>query len=1039
MRALKLFILLMFLAGSAAAQSTTVTVNVTDAGSQAWANGTVAFTFTKGTGVGAYTWSGGPIVPLTCALNSSGTCSKSVPSSTAITPGDSTWTITVTSNTFPTVSYTVTGTVISGSTQTVNVTPPAISVPVPTTPTIFAPVLAYADNEISGAYITFVYTNISTLNTPQQRICQAVTAGSCSTWANNGSSSGGTGTVTSVGLTVPSWLTVGGTPVTTTGTLAVTPATAQTSAQVIGTCGAATTFGPCSLTLGDLPSGIALLGSSNAFTAGNDFSAATSLLFPKAASATPTIEDSWVWDTTNHRATAGNGTNTSFLPWFTSAPTSGQFAQWNGTLGALTSVASPVASGTQGFLSKYTSGTALGNSGCDEGITTANTFTCSDTAGGSFVKVTLTGPGVGASTFNVGNGTLAGHASGWTIEAPATVSTPSELTGFAAPCSGLWNLTNTSSVVSSACGTAHNISAPLVCAAASGSGTAYTCTTTPSFTPVDGDIVLFQADVASGVAPTLAVNGAAAAAFYKQGGTVAVESGFFGIGSDCLAEYDGAHWQAQCPSVNTAASGSGIPYGAAAGSVNVMTVTTVPAVATNAAGTVVSVLTNLANTTTTPTLNVGGAGAQTILKQGSGSTLIALQANDYLAAAAATNYTFYSNGTNWILTNPQTAQAGTQCYWDTSGFLQSLTTNSCNGGGGVSLGNWTANNWLAGSSVQSPQFSAATVAGNVIFEGGQGSASTGGVTSGNATLTTGPLPGASGANVAGNVIIYPGQVSSAAGTQGILQISTGYFKGTTVTANNLECPLAATSMTVTDCPAYPTNVVGVAIGTVTATPITVQVDGQVLVNSSNTAVVGDTVCAGGTASKVTDNGNNGPCTSGIPFGVVISITTNGASGTLPLVAINKAAGAAPPVQTSILLISYTNSTTSFTNVTGTNNLAFAVNASTNYVMSCHLYYQAAATAGLNIEFTGPASPTSVTYGLTEPVALGTIDNSVATAYSTSLGNTIVTATTNFDAVVSFGLVNGLTAGTVQMLAKSSAAAALTIQPGSFCTMQATLK
>ena len=71
--------------------------------------------------------------------------------------------------------------------------------------------------------------------------------------------SGGTaaiGTVTSVGLTVPSWLSVANSPVTGAGTLAVTPATAQTSHQVIGTCGSATTFTPCLLVAGDIPTGI---------------------------------------------------------------------------------------------------------------------------------------------------------------------------------------------------------------------------------------------------------------------------------------------------------------------------------------------------------------------------------------------------------------------------------------------------------------------------------------------------------------------------------------------------------------------------------------------------------------------------------------------------------------------------------------------------------------------------------------------------------------------------------------------------------------
>lgn len=61
------------------------------------------------------------------------------------------------------------------------------------------------------------------------------------------------GTVTSVSQTVPSWLTVGGSPLTTSGTLAITAATAQTSHQVIGTCGSATSFAPCALVAGDIP------------------------------------------------------------------------------------------------------------------------------------------------------------------------------------------------------------------------------------------------------------------------------------------------------------------------------------------------------------------------------------------------------------------------------------------------------------------------------------------------------------------------------------------------------------------------------------------------------------------------------------------------------------------------------------------------------------------------------------------------------------------------------------------------------------------
>src|SRR5271165_4533040 len=59
--------------------------------------------------------------------------------------------------------------------------------------------------------------------------------------------------LTSVALTVPTWLTVTGSPLTANGTLVVTAATGQTSHQVVGTCGTGTTFAPCALVAGDLP------------------------------------------------------------------------------------------------------------------------------------------------------------------------------------------------------------------------------------------------------------------------------------------------------------------------------------------------------------------------------------------------------------------------------------------------------------------------------------------------------------------------------------------------------------------------------------------------------------------------------------------------------------------------------------------------------------------------------------------------------------------------------------------------------------------
>ena len=53
--------------------------------------------------------------------------------------------------------------------------------------------------------------------------------------------------------TIPSWLTASPSTISASGTQTFSPTTGQTSHQVIGTCNTATTFGPCTLVVGDLP------------------------------------------------------------------------------------------------------------------------------------------------------------------------------------------------------------------------------------------------------------------------------------------------------------------------------------------------------------------------------------------------------------------------------------------------------------------------------------------------------------------------------------------------------------------------------------------------------------------------------------------------------------------------------------------------------------------------------------------------------------------------------------------------------------------
>ena len=124
-----------------------------------------------------------------------------------------------------------------------------------------------------------------------------------------GLGSGGAGTVTSVSQTVPSWLQVSGSPVTGSGTLAITSATGLTSHQVIGTCGAATTVSLCSLVAADLPA----ITSGSAVQKGNGGGGLTAAVAADIVSLFSTCSGSQYLgaDGACHNATGGSGTVTS--------------------------------------------------------------------------------------------------------------------------------------------------------------------------------------------------------------------------------------------------------------------------------------------------------------------------------------------------------------------------------------------------------------------------------------------------------------------------------------------------------------------------------------------------------------------------------------------------------------------------------------------------------------------------------------------------------------------------------------------------------
>jgi hypothetical protein len=107
---------------------------------------------------------------------------------------------------------------------------------------------------------------------------------------------------------------------------------------------------------------------------------------------------------------------------------------------------------------------------------------------------------------------------------------------------------------------AHFISQALTCAPTSASGSAYTCNTTPSFTPAMNDQILFQPDVTNSTStPTLSVNGASANYIFFFNGTslVPLTTGYFSPGNTAtyLLTYRGV-WIVESAPPNTGITGS---------------------------------------------------------------------------------------------------------------------------------------------------------------------------------------------------------------------------------------------------------------------------------------------------------------------------------------------------------------------------------------------------------------------------------------------------------------------------------------------------
>ena len=81
------------------------------------------------------------------------------------------------------------------------------------------------------------------------------------------------------------------------------------------------------------PATIVQTNQANTYSTGLQQFASATMGLPSSAAYAPTTAALFGYDSTNNRAVLGNGTNTSFIPWFTAAPTTNVVKKASGTLG----------------------------------------------------------------------------------------------------------------------------------------------------------------------------------------------------------------------------------------------------------------------------------------------------------------------------------------------------------------------------------------------------------------------------------------------------------------------------------------------------------------------------------------------------------------------------------------------------------------------------------------------------------------------------------------------------------------------------------
>jgi hypothetical protein len=205
-----------------------------------------------------------------------------------------------------------------------------------------------------------------------------------------------------------------------------------------------------------------------------------------------------------------------------------------------------------------------------QSLTTAGTSGAATLSGG---VLNIPSYGGGVSSINSATGAFTFTGSGVSCS-----STTCTFTGISIPASANALSSNSSSQLVAS--TSHNLSVPANCVAASSSGTAYTCSSTPTFTPATGDHIQFKADVANTGNATLAVNGTSAATIKKWGGAGNLTANDLLAGHWISATFDGTYWQLDGQLGNANATEiNGTQITGLSGSGSVLALTTSPTIA----------------------------------------------------------------------------------------------------------------------------------------------------------------------------------------------------------------------------------------------------------------------------------------------------------------------------------------------------------------------------------------------------------------------------------------------------------------------------